>query len=137
MKGSAPPTPASPSIQIPPPCMRARGHAETYIGHFEQGKTDVQQAMRLSPRDPSVGGWHNFLCLAELGLGHYDGAISEASNALDAGYRIFLVHVFLAAAHALKGEMAEAKTALAEACRLNPELTAKSMAERYTNIPME
>ena len=91
--------------------------------------------MRLSPRDPTIGGWHNFLCLAELGLGHYDAAIFEANNALDAGYRIFLVHAFLAAAHALKGEMAEAKTALAEARRQNRKLTGKSMAERYVNIP--
>jgi adenylate cyclase len=113
----------------------ARGHAEIYIGHFEQGKADVQQAMRLSPRDPGIGGWHNFLCLAELGLGRYDSAIGKAHDALDAGYSIFLVYAFLAAAHALKGEMALAKTALAEARRLNPKLTVKSMAERYGNIP--
>ena len=113
----------------------ARGHAEIYIGNFERGKADVQQAMRLSPRDPSLGGWHNFLCLAELGLGRYDAAIGKAHDALDAVYRVFLVHAFLAAAHALKGEMAVAKTALAEARRLNPKLTVKSMAERYGNIP--
>jgi adenylate cyclase len=117
------------------PLHAARGHAEIYLGHFEQGKTDVRQAMRLSPRDPSIGNWHNFLCLPELGLGHYDAAIGEANNALDAGYRVFLVHAFLAAAHALKGEMAVAKTALAEARRQNPKLTVKSMAERYANIP--
>ena len=107
------------------PLYAARGHAEIYIGHFEQGKTDVQQAMRLSPRDPGLGAWHDFLCLAELGLGHYDAAIDEGNSALDAGYRVFLVHAFLAAAHALKGEMADAKTALAEARRLNPKLTVK------------
>jgi adenylate cyclase len=32
-----------------------RGLAENYIGHYEQGKTDVQQAMRLGPHDPSLG----------------------------------------------------------------------------------
>ena len=113
----------------------ARGHAEIFIGNFERGKADVQQAMRLSPRDPGIGGWHNFLCLAELGLGHYDAAIGKARDALDAGYRVFLVHAFLAAAHAHKGETVVAKTALAEAHLLNPKLTVKSMAERYGNMP--
>jgi tetratricopeptide (TPR) repeat protein len=89
--------------------------------------------MRLSPHDPNLGVWHNFLCLAELGLGQYDAAIDEGNRALDAGRRIFLVHTLLAAAHALKGEMAEAKTALAEARRLNPKLTVKAITERYGN----
>ena len=110
-----------------------RGLAEIYLGRYEQAKTDVQQAMRLSPHDPSLGGWHNFLCGAELFLGHYDAAIDEGNRALDAGYRIFLVHTFLAGAHALKGEMAEGKTALAEARRINPKLTVKSITERYGN----
>jgi adenylate cyclase len=112
----------------------ARGHAGIYIGLFEQGKTDIEKAMRLSPRDPGIGGWHIFLCLAELGLGHYDAAINDGNRAFDAGYRIFLVHAFLAAAHALKGDTPRAKTALAEARRLNSKLTVKMMAERYANI---
>jgi hypothetical protein len=73
------------------------------------------------------------LCLAELGRGHYDAAIDEGNKAMDAGYRPFLVYANLAAAYALKGEMAEAKTALVEARRLNPKLTVKSITERYGN----
>jgi len=115
------------------PLHAARGMAEMYIGHFEQGKADVQQAMRLSPRDPQKGEWHNYLVMAELGLGHYDAAIDEGNRALDAGYHVFLVHTLLAAAHVLKGEMAEAKTALAEARRLNPKLSVKAIIERYAN----
>jgi TolB-like protein len=113
----------------------ARGLAEIYIGHFEFGKSDVQQAMRLSPRDPSTGAWHNFLCLAELGLGHFDAAIDEADKAIDSGRHVFQVYMFLAADYALKGDMEAAKTALAEARRLNPKLTVKSMSEIYANIP--
>jgi adenylate cyclase len=33
----------------------ARGVAEIYLGHFEQGKADIQQAIRLSPHDPALG----------------------------------------------------------------------------------
>jgi TolB-like protein len=85
--------------------LSVRGRAEISIGHFEQGKTDVQQAMRLSPRDPSTGTWHNFLCLAELGLGHFDAAISEGNKAIDAGLAVFQGYMFLAADYALKGDM--------------------------------
>ncbi len=114
--------------------LSARALAENYLGHFEQAKTEVRQAMQLSPHDPLLGAWHNFLCLAELGLRHYDAAIDEGNSATDANYHVFLVYMNLAAAYALKGEMDEAKTALAEARRLNPKLSVKSMAERYANI---
>jgi adenylate cyclase len=85
----------------------------------------VQQAIRLSPRDPRIGQWHNFIAAAELGLGHFDAVIDESSKAIDAGYKVFYSYLNLAAGHALKGDMDEAKTALAEARRLNPKLSVK------------
>jgi len=112
----------------------ARGLAENYLGHFEQGKAEVEQAMRLSPRDPNLGAWHNFASEAELGLGHFDAAIEEANKAIDAGYRVFLTYTQLTVAYALKGNLEEAKAALAEARRLNPKLTVKSMRERYPDF---
>jgi Flp pilus assembly protein TadD len=33
-----------------------RANAENYLGQFDQAKSDVQQAMRLSPRDPRITG---------------------------------------------------------------------------------
>ena len=102
-----------------------RSTAETYLRQFEQAKADVQLAMRLSPRDPTLSQWHNFMADAELGLGHLDAAIEECNKAIDAGYRTFYPYLNLAAAHALKGDMDEAKTALTEARRLNPKLSVK------------
>ena len=107
-----------------------RAGAKTYLGQFEQAKSDVQQAVRLSPRDPRIGAWHNYLADAELGLGHLDAAIDAASTAIDAGYRIFYPYLNLAAAHALKGDMDRAKAALAEALRLNPKLSVKWLTGR-------
>ena len=107
-----------------------RATAETYSGRFEQAKSDVQQAMRLSPRDPRIGQWHNFLADAELGVSHFDAAIEAASNAIDAGYRIWYSYLNLAAALALKGDIDRAKAPLAEARRLNPKLSVKWLAER-------
>ena len=91
--------------------------------------------MRLSPRDPRLGQWRNFTADAELGLGHYDGAIEQASMAIDAGYRTYFAYLNLAAAHAFKGEMDEAKTAMAEARRLYPKLSVKWLSERKPILP--
>ena len=112
------------------PLLASRSLAETYLRQFEQAKSDVQQAMRLSPRDPALSSWHNFLADAELGLGNLNAAIEEANEAIDGGYRVFYPYLNLAAAHALKGDIEEAKTALAEARRLNPKLSIRWLVER-------
>jgi TolB-like protein/class 3 adenylate cyclase len=38
-----------------------RGYAEIDLGHFEQGKTDIHQAMRLSPQDPNASAARNLV----------------------------------------------------------------------------
>jgi adenylate cyclase len=102
-----------------------RSIAEVALGQFEQAKSDVQQAMRLSPRDPRMGPWHDYMASAELGLAHFDAAIEEDNKAIDAGYKVFWPYLNLAAAHETKGDIDEAKTALTEARRLNPKLSVK------------
>ena len=72
---------------------------------------------------------------AELGLGHFDAAIHAYRQAIDAGYRTYIVYTNLAAAYALVGKMEEAKSALAEARRLNPNLTVKWRMAHGPNIP--
>jgi adenylate cyclase len=104
-----------------------RALAETNLGQNEQAKSDLQQAMRLSPRDPRMGAFHDKLAWAELGLGHLDAAIEESSKAIDAGSKTFFTYLGLATEHALKGDIDEAKAALAEARRLKSELSVKWM----------
>ena len=66
---------------------------------------------------------------AELGLGHLDAAIEEDNKAIDAGYKVSWPYLNFAAAHVLKGEMDDAKTAVAEALRLRPKLSIKFLRE--------
>ncbi len=61
----------------------------------------------------------------DLALGQYDASIVEYHLATDAGYRTYHIHMYLAAAYALVGKTEEAQAALAEARRLNPNLTIK------------
>ena len=118
-----------------PPLYRARSSAEIALGRYEQAKSDVQQAIRLSPRDPMIGIWLLSLGDAELGLGHFDAAIDEYKKAIDAGWRAYQPYRGLAAAYALDGKMEEATSALAEARRLNPQLTLKWLQTHSPNIP--
>ncbi|MGO9698429.1 MAG: hypothetical protein ACLPX7_04105 [Xanthobacteraceae bacterium] len=113
----------------------ARGHAETVLGRFEQAKSDLQQAMRLSPRDPARGLWQVELGDVELGAGRIRGSIVEYQKAIDGGHRVYWVYANLAAAYALEGRMDEAKSALAEARRLNSSLTVKWYAEHTMDLP--
>jgi adenylate cyclase len=120
------------------PLYNARGYAEMDLGHYDLTKSDLLQAMRLSPRDPAMGLFRTSLADAEMGLGHFDAAIDLLQKAIDAGYRSAFPYRELAAAYALKGKMEEAKTALAEALRQSPKLTVKSVAR--TNpypVPLE
>ena len=98
------------------------------LGRYDHTKSDLLQAMRLSPRDPAMGLWRTSLADAEMGLGHFDAAIDLIHQAIDAGYRSSYPYRELAAAYALEGKMDDAKTALAEALRFSPKLTVKSVA---------
>jgi tetratricopeptide (TPR) repeat protein len=104
-----------------------RGWVENELGRFEQAKSDVQQAMRLSPRDPWMAAWHTELGTAELGLRHFEPAIEEfqqGDNMGDIG-----AAVSLPAALALAGKMDEAKSALVKTRRIEPNVTIKRLVE--------
>ena len=81
-----------------------------------------------------MGLWNDLMADAELGLGHFDTVIEEDNKAIDAGYKVYEPYLHLAAAHALKGDIDEAKTALAEARRLNPKLSVKYLMERKSYL---
>jgi tetratricopeptide (TPR) repeat protein len=91
--------------------------------------------MRLSPRDPRIGLWLVALGDAELGLGHVDAAVEDYHKAINVGWRAYQPYRSLAAAYALQGKMEEATSALAEARRLNPQLTLKWEQTHSVNIP--
>jgi len=112
-----------------------REASEINLGRFDQAKSDILQAIRLSPRDPGMPLWQTNLADAEMGLGHFDAAIDLIHQSIDAGYRVSYTYRELAAAYALKGKMEDAKTALAEALRLDPTLTVKSVA-RTNSVPV-
>ncbi|MGA8582639.1 MAG: adenylate/guanylate cyclase domain-containing protein [Roseiarcus sp.] len=117
------------------PLLDARTLAEIVLGRFEQAKSDSQRAMQLSPRDPEIPNRLMNLGMAELGLGHFDAAVVEFQKAIDAGDHSFIPHANLSAAYALAGKTDKAKSALADARRLNPNLTVKWLTDHAPNLP--
>jgi adenylate cyclase len=97
---------AEPALAVNPnsaPLYSARGVSETSLGRFEQAKSDLREAMRLSPRDPKIGVWQMQVGSAELEQGHYDAAIDELHKAIESGYRSYVPYANPAAAFALEG----------------------------------
>ena len=105
---------------------------EMLLGHYEQSISDLQQAMRISPRDANIGMWHMEMGRALLALTQYDAAIQEGLKAINSGYRTPQSYAGLAASYAAADMAPEAKAALAEAMKLNPKL---SVAWFHAHIP--
>jgi adenylate cyclase len=107
----------------------ARATGEISLGHFDQAKSDVQQAIRLSPHDPFKTIWDTNLGDIEIGAGRPEAAIVEYRKALDAGDHTYWIYANLAASYALLGKMDEAKPFVAETLRVNPSFTIKWFRE--------
>ena len=105
---------------------------EMLLGHYEQSISELQQAMRISPRDPNIGIWHMEIGRSLLALTRYDAAIQEGLKAIDSGYRTAESYACLAAFYAAANRMPEATAAMAEAMKLNPQL---SVAWFHAHIP--
>jgi tetratricopeptide (TPR) repeat protein len=112
-----------------------RAGAEVSLGLFDQAKSDLRQAMRLSPRDPLSSSFQVQLGDVEIGAGRTENSIVEYQKALDAGNRAYWTYANLAWAYALLGKTEEAKPYLAGALRLNPGLTVKWFREHAEDIP--
>ncbi len=101
----------------------AMAEGEMLLGRYEQGMSNLEQAMRISPRDSSIGVWHMDMGRDLLALRRTDAAVQEGLKAIDSGYRQALGYAALAAFYAAADKAPEAKAALAEAMKLNPKLS--------------
>jgi adenylate cyclase len=104
---------------------------ESLLGRYEQAISDLEQAMRISPRDSFVGLWHMEMGRQFFALRQTDAAVQEGLKAIDSGYRQAFGYAALAAFYAAADKTPEAKAALAEALKLNPKL---SVAWLHTHV---
>jgi adenylate cyclase len=101
--------------------MFALGQCKLFTGMIEESIPLIEQAIRLSPRDPVIGRWHSLIGFVHLLQSSTDEAIvwlEKARSAMPA-QPIFLS--FLASAYALNDEIERAAAELSEARRLNAD----------------
>jgi adenylate cyclase len=82
---------------------------EGLLGRYEQGMSNLEQAMRISPRDSSIGVWHMDMGRDLLALRRTDAAVQEGLKAIDSGYRQALSYAALAGFYAAADKAPEAK----------------------------
>jgi adenylate cyclase len=79
----------------------------------------LEQAIRLSPRDPFIGTWYNRIGTVHLLQSRIDDAILWFEKARTANPALSSARSNLASAYALEGETERAAAELAEARRLS------------------
>jgi adenylate cyclase len=82
----------------------------------------LEKAIRLNPREHSVGNAYGLLGRAHLFLGHTNQAIAFLRRARTELPRNWSHHGFLAGALGLKGDIDEAHAEIAEMLKLKPEV---------------
>jgi TolB-like protein/DNA-binding winged helix-turn-helix (wHTH) protein len=114
------------------------GQCKFYMGSLEEYIPLVEQAIRLSPRDPLIGVWFGRIGLAHLLQSRINEAIVWLEKARNASPGLPYIYSRLASAHALKGETARAGAELAEARRLSGDdhyASITHLSAEYLGVP--
>jgi adenylate cyclase len=101
---------------------RQLGQTIMFLGQPEAAIPYIEKAVQLNPRDPNIAIEFRALGLCRLFLGQVDDAIELLTRARAANPRMWSMHLYLAGALGFKGELDEARAALADALRLKPEI---------------
>jgi TolB-like protein len=115
---------------------QASGHRQLgvtlmLLGQPEAAIPQLEKSTRLSPHDPWIALNYDTLGRCHLFLGQVDEAIDLLRKAAAASPRYYFVHLHLAAALGLRGDLGEAKAALAEGIKLKPELKSLARLRAY------
>jgi class 3 adenylate cyclase/TolB-like protein/tetratricopeptide (TPR) repeat protein len=102
--------------------LRQLGLTLLFLGRPDAAIPPLEAAIRLNPRDPNLAAYQWPLGLCHLLLGHLDGAIDFLRKACAGWPWEYFLHLNLAGALGLKGELDEARLVLSEALRLRPDI---------------
>jgi adenylate cyclase len=115
------------------PAYASLGNAKIRAGRAEEAFGPLQTAIRLSPHDPLLNIWYFNICHAYSHLAQYDAAIEWCRRSV-AVSPFWISYVDLASAYAWKGQMVEARAAVAELLKMMPNYTVDQWAHtRFSN----
>jgi TolB-like protein/class 3 adenylate cyclase/Flp pilus assembly protein TadD len=95
------------------------GRCKIYIGPIDEAIPPQQRAIRLSPRDPSIGIWYFRIGQAHLLQSRLDEAVQWFEKARGVEPGIPFIRAYLAAAYALRGNLESSTAELIAAQRLD------------------
>jgi TolB-like protein/Tfp pilus assembly protein PilF len=101
------------------------------LGQPKAAIPHIEKAIRLNPHDPNAAARYWALGLCHLLLRHVDRALELMIKARAENARLWYVHLDLAGALGLRGDLEEARTALAKALELRPEINSLARLRAY------
>jgi len=106
------------------------GWCKFLTGSPDEASKNFEEAIRLSPYGPGIAPWYGRLGVIQLLEGQTDEAIASLEKAESENSRLAVVHAYLAAAYALKGDVERARPELAEAQRLRKMYSSLAKVEK-------
>ena len=103
-------------------------YVEVIAGEPERAIERLQQALRISPRDPMRPNMHQQLAMASFGAKQYSKGVAYALLGIREAPGLPPLHVFLATNYVGLGEIEKAKAAMAEALRVGPEFVERHVS---------
>lgn len=97
---------------------------ELQAGRADRSRAVIEQAMRLSPRDPNHWGSLSILGRAQIALGEIEAALINLHAAIVANPNANFVRLYFATAYGRMGRDKEARESIVEYLRMCPDLMA-------------
>jgi tetratricopeptide (TPR) repeat protein len=104
-----------------------------FLGQLEEGISHIEKSIRLNPRDRNIGRPNAILGIGHFLLGRVDRSIDLLRQARAANPRFWGLHLVLLGASGFKGDLDEARSALAEPMKLKPEVN--SLMQWHAHTP--
>jgi TolB-like protein/Flp pilus assembly protein TadD len=129
------------ALQLDPNSVAATtslGWALLFLGQPAAAIIEGEKALRRDPRSPTLWRTYFLLGVSHLLSGGLDDAVEWLTKARNANPRNVHIYFNLAATLALKGDIAAAKTALAQGRKLKPELNSLAFWREnntWENVP--
>ena len=103
------------------------GLGKVYVGRNDETEAHILEALRISPRDTSVGAWAFIAGLAKFYSGRDEEAVAWLSRSIKIAPHPPVAHFYFAAALARLGRIEEAREAARAGLELNPGFTIARM----------